>query len=83
MINIFLQAKKNDLKKYVFKPVGGNNTHFSFLSDQASLSSVKDNIVYMQPSTQDNDNLNYIISIVRIKIGSAYLKELIDFIALV
>ncbi len=76
-------SNKNARQDNIFKALDKKNTHFSFINALASRTNVKDNVVYMQPSSKDSDDSNYVISQVKIKIGSAYLKELIDFIALV
>ncbi len=75
--------KKNISKTNIFKSLNKKDTHFSFINVQASKAKVKDNIVYIQPSSQNSDESTYIISQVKIKIESTYLKELIDFIALI
>lgn len=55
-------------------------TLFSFLDDLAEKSGVKDNVVYMKPSSRTFNDKNYSISMVKIKLDSLYLKELVDFL---
>jgi len=55
-------------------------TLFSFLDTLAEKSGVKDNVVYMKPSSRTFNDKNYAISMVKIKLDTLYLKELVDFL---
>jgi general secretion pathway protein M len=55
-------------------------TLFSFLDTLAEKSGVKDNVAYMKPSSRTFNDKNYAISMVKIKLDTLYLKELVDFL---
>ena len=58
-------------------------TLFSFLDRLALKSGVKENIVHMKPDSRKQDNAAYTISMVKVKLESLYLKELMDFLYLI
>ncbi|MBI9092439.1 MAG: type II secretion system protein M [Desulfobacterium sp.] len=55
-------------------------TLFSFLDALAEKSGVKDNVAYMKPSSRTFNDKNYAVSMVKIKLDTLYLKELVDFL---
>jgi len=55
-------------------------TLFSFLDTLAEKSGVKDNVAYMKPSSRTFNDKNYAVSMVKIKLNTLYLKELVDFL---
>ncbi len=55
-------------------------TLFSFLDGLAGRSGIKQNIVYMKPSTTQAKNSPYALSIVEVKIQSLTMAQLIDFL---
>ena len=58
-------------------------TLFSFLDQLARKSGVKENIVHMKPESRSQDQGAYTISMVKVKLESLYLKELMDFLYLI
>ncbi len=58
-------------------------TLFSFLDQLARKSGVKENIVHMKPDSRSQDQGAYTISMVKVKLDSLYLKELMDFLYLI
>lgn len=57
-----------------------NFTLFSFLDGRAEKTSVKKNIEYMRPFSQDLDDGPYLVSKVRVKLNNLVLDDFIDFI---
>ena len=58
-------------------------TLFSFLDELSDKAGIKNNIVYMKPSTSDDKNTGYKTSIVAMKLQDITLKELTSFLYMV
>jgi general secretion pathway protein M len=57
-----------------------NFTLFSFLDNLAGKSGIKQNIVYMKPSTSNLKNSPYTLSIVEIKVQSLTMEQTLNFL---
>jgi general secretion pathway protein M len=57
-----------------------NFTLFSFLDNLAGTSKIKQNIVYMKPSTSNLKNSPYTLSIVEIKMQSITMEQMVTFL---
>jgi general secretion pathway protein M len=55
-------------------------TLFSFLDNLAGQSGIKQNIVYMKPSTTNLKNSPYVLSIVELKVQSLTMEQLLTFL---
>jgi len=76
-------SNRADLSKLRFSKREKNFTLFSFIDSLAGKAAIKDNIVYMKPSTSVAKNSNYKISSVEIKVQHITLKELISYLYMV
>ncbi|MEA1969737.1 MAG: hypothetical protein U9N77_16155 [Thermodesulfobacteriota bacterium] len=58
-------------------------TLFSFLDSLAEKSGVKDKVAYMKPFSRKSETGSINLSLVRVKIESLFLKELVDFLVMI
>jgi len=76
-------SNRADLSKSRFVKREKNFTLFSLLEKLAGKAVIKDQIVYMKPSTSVSKNSQYKTSSVEIKIQNVTLKELISYLYMV
>ena len=76
-------SKGAELAKVQFSKREKDFTLFSFLDKLSDKAGIKNNIVYMKPSTSADKNTGYKTSIVAMKIQAITLKELTYFLHMV
>jgi len=75
--------QKAKLSKLRFKNREKAFTLFSFLDRLAGQAGLKDHVVYMKPSTSEQENTRYKRSMVETKLQALTLKQLMPFIYMV
>ena len=69
-----------DRSKSALKNRKANFTLFSYLEDMSGKADVKENISYMKPSSTDQKNGTYKLSVVEMKLQSISLNQLVNFL---
>lgn len=75
--------KESELAKVQFSKREKGFTLFSFLDKLSDKAGIKNNIVYMKPSTSADKNTGYKTSVVAMKLQAITLKELTSFLHMV
>jgi general secretion pathway protein M len=73
-------TRTNQMADAQLKRRDRNFTLFSFLDNLAGKSGIKQNIVYMKPSTSNLKNSPYTLSIVEIKLQSLTMEQTLTFL---
>lgn len=73
-------TRTNQIAAAQLKKRAKNFSLFSFLDNLAGKSGIKQNIVYMKPSTSNLKNSPYTLSIVEIKVQSLTMEQTLNFL---